>query len=126
MGKQFKRKQQEAEANEQAFRQRFAQLSSEAHAKAATPPPPLIDELDGYRDRVIRDPEGFVPRTKTTNRNKQLQLLVRHAFVSFRPPQVLDQAWSAQHGPRTLNLREGQRDVRVRANQQVGGNLTHQ
>lgn len=121
MGKQIKRKQQEAEANEMAFRQRFALLSNEAQAKASAPPPPLLDELEGYLDRVIRDPEGFVPRTKTENRTKQLQLLVRHAFVAFRPPAILDQAWVARHGGhRNLNLREARRDADIRGRQNAG------
>ena len=92
MGKKTKIKQAEREAEEAKS---MAILSREtARARQVVAPVPLVDDLAGYLDRAVRDPYAFELRTKSDNRDKQRLLLVRHAFVKYRPPQILDQAWA--------------------------------
>lgn len=93
MGKSSKIKQREAEAREAEFQTIFAERSRAAAHKP--PAAPLLEEFEPYKDRFIRDPEGFVLRTRSGHRDKQVLEMARYLFGRFRVPRVLEQAWGA-------------------------------
>lgn len=107
MGKKTKLKQREAEEKEQNFQLQFMRQSACAKQKPAETP--LVDELDSFRARFFRDPDGFDPKIKSSSRNKKLHLLVRHVFGPYSVPSILHQAWEVNEpGQRAgLNLRQG-------------------
>ena len=97
MGKKTRHKQAQAEAQEAAFQASFAQMSVAAKNKA--PLPPLLDEVGVYAGVAIRPVADFVRKTKSQDRNRQLLELVRHLFVRYKTPRILERAWRAQDLP---------------------------
>lgn len=92
MGKSTKKKQIEAQQAEEAFRHRFAH---DARQRAsAPPPPPLLGFFGPYQSSFVRDPGGFVSKTRSTRVDRQMLEWARWLFVRFRVPRILDQAWA--------------------------------
>jgi len=124
MGKSSKLKQREAEAQEAAFKDRFAKLSREAAFQPE--PPPLLAEFARYRPHFVREPRDFMLRTRSSSRSKQALEMARHLFGRYRVPRVLEQVWSTYvdaqpvHGRQPLPGADRHADARLRQVRHLG------
>ena len=94
---------------EARFLATFASESRRAEYKPQETP--LVNDLEAYAKRFVRSADSFKEKTKTNNRNKRLRLLVRHVFVKYSPPKILEQAWDNldPHAGMCQDLRVGNR-----------------
>lgn len=102
MGKITRAKEAIAEQELAGVKNAFASHNQQLKARLAQSGPSLLDELEPYRARFTRDPEGFTPRTKSKNRSRQLLELARHAFGRYPVCAALTSAWSREARGRTL------------------------
>lgn len=95
MGKITRAKQEQEDARQKALLDAFGARTRELKIKSQAPGAPLTVELIPYAAHFLRDPEGFVPKTKSSDRSRQLNEAARHAFNRYPVPGALGHAWLA-------------------------------
>ena len=106
----MKEKLRKKEEDEALFRERFAQLSRTAAQKPASEP--LLVDFLGFEKHMIRPPENFSLRSRSSNRSKHVLEMARYLFGRYRVPKIMDQAWDLYAKPskndRSLLPRRGE------------------
>lgn len=93
MGRQTLLKQQELLVKEDKIKNFLAKQTKALEFKRNQERPPLIQKLELYRSKFIRDEKSFVLKTKSKNETKQLKELVRHVFAKYKTPDFLFNEW---------------------------------
>ncbi len=93
MGRQTLLKQQEFLVKEEKIKNFLAKQTKALEFKRNQERPPLIQKLELYRSKFIRDEKSFVLKTKSKNETKQLKELVRHVFAKYKTPDFLFNEW---------------------------------
>lgn len=78
--------------------------SADLERAARTPPKPAVDELLPYAHLFLRDPASLRRRTRSSNRDRQVVELARHAFGAYPVGRALTGAWTRAPVGSTLKV----------------------
>lgn len=100
MGKQTKRKQDEAFEHEDKFKNVFAFHSKKVKDNnSAFVEKPLTDAFaEKHIQSAINSPDLFKCSLKGNNRNRKILLLAKHMFAQYKIPKILEKVWDEKDG----------------------------
>jgi hypothetical protein len=100
MGKQTKRKQDEAFEHEDKFKNVFAFHSKKVKdtSSAYVEKPLTAAFSEKHIQSAINDPEMFKCSLKGNNRNRKILLLAKHMFAQYKIPKILEKVWDEKEG----------------------------